>query len=312
MDLTAALEALSGVNARVQNLEDNFMLSGKEFHSERSPERQRGTHDTPGLETALRHLGSLNARVEHISGRPTTALLYSTNLSDERQGVDEAQRILSGSDDEVQDMLREQQRAQHGATGGGKDALHQEARTIGHQQLDALFDEDGGSAQVLMLRLLAGLGRDAGPRERAQAAAALRAIVHELHSPEGAAAAAAAAAGGGGGGGGCSDEEEEEDPAARGYSYLPDSDEGEEDADDEGYGEGDADYRKNFEKYLATQHGIQPSNQVGEEEEDGGGKEEDEEALLQWALSLGGEQAAAASAARSGGRQTQDTLRHMR
>jgi len=145
--------------------------------------------------------------------------------------------------------------------------------------------------QVLMLRLLAGLGRDAGPRERAQAAAALRAIVHELHSPEGAAAAAAAAAGGGGGGGGCSDDEEEEDPAARGYSYLPDSDEGEEDADDEGYGEGDADYRKNFEKYLATQHGIQPSNQVGEEEEDGGGKEEDEEALLQWALSLGGEQA---------------------
>ena len=122
--------------------------------------------------------------------------------------------------------------------------------------------------QVLMLRLLAGLGRDAGPRERAQAAAALRAIVHELHSPEGAAAAAAAAAGGGGGGGGCSEEEEEEDPAARGYSYLPDSDEGEEDADDEGYGEGDADYRKNFEKYLATQHGIQPSNQVGEEELD--------------------------------------------
>ena len=107
MDLTAALEALSGVNARVQNLEDNFMLSGKEFHSERSPERQRGTHDTPGLETALRHLGSLNARVEHISGRPTTALLYSTNLSDERQG---AQWILSGSDDEVQDMLREQRK----------------------------------------------------------------------------------------------------------------------------------------------------------------------------------------------------------
>ena len=352
MDLTAALEALSGVNARVQNLEDNFMLSGKEFHSEPSPERQRGTHDTPGLETALRHLGSLNARVEHISGRPTTALLYS-NLSDERQrhvhdGLDEstsAQRILSSSDDEVQDMLREQQRAQHGATGGGKGALHQEARTIGHQQLDALFDEDGGSAQVrrrpwsgvgwgmrrdsqrsmrsgvsgagcphaamvphealhhylhvrhqiLMLRLLAGLGRDAGPRERAQAAAALRAIVYELHSPEGAAAAAAAAAGGGGGGGGCSEEEEEEDPAARGYSYLLDSDEGEEEgeegADDEGYGEGDADYRKNFEKYLATQHGIQPSKQVGEGEEEGGGKEEDEEALLQWALSLGDEQA---------------------
>ena len=144
--------------------------------------------------------------------------------------------------------------------------------------------------QVLMLRLLAGLGRDAGPRERAQAAAALRAIVHELHSPEGAAAAAAAAAAAGGGGG-CSDEEEEEDPAARGYSYLPDSDEGEEDADDEGYGEGDADYRKNFEQYLATQHGIQPSHQVGEEEGGGGGKEEDEEALLQWALSLGGEQA---------------------
>ena len=162
MDLTAALEALSGVNARVQNLEDNFMLSGKEFHSERSPERQRGTHDTPGLETALRHLGSLNARVEHISGRPTTALLYSTNLSDERQGVDEAQRILSGSDDEVQDMLREQQRAQHGATGGGKDALHQEARTIGHQQLDALFDEDGGSAQVRWRPWSGGVGACSG------------------------------------------------------------------------------------------------------------------------------------------------------
>ena len=67
-----------------------------------------------------------------------------------------------------------------------------------------------------------------------------------------------------------------------------------EDDNSPGWDEGDADYRKNFEKYLATQHGIQPSNQVGEEEEEGrggGGKEEDEEALLQWALSLGGEQA---------------------
>ena len=166
MDLTAALEALSGVNARVQNLEDNFMLSGKEFHSEPSPERQRGTHQTPGLETALRQLGSLNARVEHISGgRPTTALLYS-DLSGEHQRhtqphdeVDErtgAQRILSGSDDEVQDMLREQQSAQRGATDRGRGALHQEARTIGHQQLDALFDEDGGSAQVRRPRALGG------------------------------------------------------------------------------------------------------------------------------------------------------------
>lgn len=197
MDLTAALEALSGVNARVQNLEDNFMLSGKEFHSEPSPERQRGTHQTPGLETALRQLGSLNARVEHISGgRPTTALLYS-DLSGEHQrhpqphdDVDErtgaqrilsgsddevqdmlraqqsaqttgadsgaAQRILSGSDDEVQDMLREQQSAQRGATDRGRGALHQEARTIGHQQLDALFDEDGGSAQVRRPRALGG------------------------------------------------------------------------------------------------------------------------------------------------------------
>ena len=172
MDLTAALEALSGVNARVQNLEDNFMLSGKEFHSEPSPERQRGTHQTPGLETALRQLGSLNARVEHVSGgRPTTALLYSDlsgehqrhpqlhNEMDERAG---AQRILSGSDDEVQDMLREQQGAQHGATGGGKDALHQEARTIGHQQLDALFDEDGGSAQVRWRPRSGGVGACSG------------------------------------------------------------------------------------------------------------------------------------------------------
>jgi hypothetical protein len=168
MDLTAALEALSGVNARVQNLEDSFMLSGKEFHSQPSPERQRGTHETPGLETALRQLGSLNARVEHISGgRPTTALLYS-DLSGEHQrhpqphdGVDErtgAQRILSGSDDEVQDMLREQQSAQHGATDRGRGALHQEARTIGHQQLDVLFDEDGGSAQVRRRRALGGGG----------------------------------------------------------------------------------------------------------------------------------------------------------
>ena len=182
-------------------------------------------------------------------------------------------------------MLRDSQRSMSsGVCGAG--CPH--AVMVPH---DALHHDLHVRHQVLMLRLLAGLGRDAGPRERAQAAAALRAIVHELHSPEGAAAAAAAAAGGGGG---CSDDDdEEEDPAARGYSYLPDSDEGEEDADDEGYGEGDADYRKNFEKYLATQHGIQPSHQVGEGEEGGGGggREEDEEALLQWALSLGGEQA---------------------
>ena len=63
-------------------------------------------------------------------------------------------------------MLREQQRAQHGATGGatggGKDALHQEARTIGHQQLDALFDEDGGSAQVRRRPRSGGLGHAQG------------------------------------------------------------------------------------------------------------------------------------------------------
>ena len=100
-----------------------------------------------------------------------------------------------------------------------------------------------------MLRLLAGLGRDSGPHEREHAAAALRAIGYELHSPEG--------------GGGCSDEEED-DAVSNAYSFLPDSDEeeGEADADDEAYGEGEADYRKNFEMYLASQHGIQPSNQI--------------------------------------------------
>ena len=202
--LSAALESLSGVNARVQNLEDNFMLSGKEFYSEPSKEPQCGMHEssTPGLETALRQLGSLNARVEHISGgRPTTALLHSDISGDigtvpgspgiarlrqalrawspdhrprndaihsrRSSPVDAkfsrpkvtsasagaAQLILNGSDEEVQEMLREQQSAQaasqHDVTACGVGALHHEARSIGHRQLDALFDEDGGSAQVI-------------------------------------------------------------------------------------------------------------------------------------------------------------------
>ena len=90
-------------------------------------------------------------------------------------------------------MLRDSQRSMSsGVCGAG--CPH--AVMVPH---DALHHDLHVRHQVLMLRLLAGLGRDAGPRERAQAAAALRAIVHELHSPEGAAAAAAAAAGGGGG-----------------------------------------------------------------------------------------------------------------